>query len=288
MTAKLGIIAGRGPLPRTIAQFCIDSGRPFQVICMEGQAEASLFDGLDHMAFRLGAAGAMLKWLRDGGVEELVMAGAVRRPSLSELKPDWRAAKFFAKVGAKALGDDGLLSAVIAELEKEGFKLVAVDELLLNLSARAETYGDVTPDESAWSDIRHGIRIARGLGELDVGQGVVVQQGLILAAEAIEGTDEMIARAGTLQRDGAGGVLVKVKKPNQERRADLPTIGVGTVRQVAESGLRGIAIEAGSALVIDPDGVREIADERGVFVVGVEVDPDTGRPRKSTQTSPAR
>lgn len=270
--AKLGIIAGVGPLPRRIAEFCLESGRACQVVGLEGQTDPKLYDGVPFRSFRMGAAGAMLSWLRDGGVSELVMAGAVRRPSLSELKPDWRAAKFFAKIGAKALGDDGLLSAVISELEKEGFRLVAVDSLLGDLLSRAGPYGAVQPTEEDWADIQRGVDVARGIGSLDVGQGVVVQQGLILAVEAIEGTDAMVERAGRLARDGRGGLLVKVKKPGQERRADLPTIGKATVANAAAAGLRGIAVEAGGALVIDAPSVAAAADAAGLFVVGIGID----------------
>ena len=113
--------------------------------------------------------------------------------------------------------------------------------------------------------------MASGIGALDVGQGAVVQQGLVLAVEAAEGTDAMLARAAKLRRDGSGGVLVKVRKPGQESRADLPTIGVATVEAAARAGLRGIAVEAGGALVLDSDSVIRAADEAGLFLLGVEV-----------------
>ena len=127
------------------------------------------------------------------------------------------------------------------------------------------------PTSWALADIERGARVAAALGSQDVGQAAVVQQGLVLGVEAVEGTDALLARCAGLARSGPGGVLVKVRKPTQDRRADLPTIGVTTVRNAAGAGLRGIAIEAGGALVIDKTAVVRAADEAGLFVVGIAV-----------------
>ena len=129
--------------------------------------------------------------------------------------------------------------------------------------------GERRPDAQALADIAHGQRIARALGALDIGQAVVVQQGLVLGVEAIEGTDALIRRCAGLRRDGPGGVLVKVEKPGQEQRADRPTIGPQTVTLAAEAGLSGIAVEAGATIVLDRDEVIDIADRAGLFVVGI-------------------
>ncbi len=194
----------------------------------------------------------------------------MRRPSLAALRPDWRAAKFFARVGYRALGDDGLLSAVVAELEREGFQVVGPDQVL---GAGLAPEGRLRPDPSrcagdgryrAWRAHR-----ARALGALDIGQAVVVQQGLVLGVEAIEGTDELIRRCAALRREGPGGVLVKVEKPGQEQRADRPTIGPRTVALAAEAGLRGIAVEAGATIVLDRGEVVAAADRAGLFVLGI-------------------
>jgi DUF1009 family protein len=129
--------------------------------------------------------------------------------------------------------------------------------------------GRVRPDAEAHADIERGLRIARAIGALDIGQAVVVQQGLVLGVEAIEGTDALLRRCRELRRDGPGGVLVKTEKPGQEKRADRPTIGPRTVSLAAESGLRGIAAEAGATLLIDRDEVIRLANQAGLFVVGV-------------------
>ncbi|HVJ51229.1 MAG TPA: UDP-2,3-diacylglucosamine diphosphatase LpxI [Aliidongia sp.] len=268
MPAKLGIVAGSGALPGKVIELCRRTGRDCFVLAFEGETDPSILDGIDHIWTRLGAAGTNFRNLREAGVGEIVLVGGLRRPSLSAMRPDWRAAKFFARVGLRALGDDGLLSAVIKELEAEGFTLVGVDTLLTDAVAGEGPYGRHRPDQQAESDLAHGFHIVHTLGTLDIGQAAIVQQGLVLGVEAIEGTDELIRRCGALRRPGPGGVLIKAKKPGQERRADLPTIGPRTIELAHEAGLRGIAIQAGSSLIVDQDRVVALADANGLFVLG--------------------
>jgi DUF1009 family protein len=267
---KLGIVAGGGELPGLVAAACVAEGRPFHFLALSGHADPSVIG--DHPVdwIRLGEAGTGFERLRQAGVAEVMMIGPVRRPSLAELAPDFRTARFFAKVGLKALGDDGLLRAVAAELEQEGFKVVGADEVLAHCLAKPGPYGSRTPDDVAQADIAHGVTVAKGLGALDVGQAVVVQQGLVLGVEAIEGTDALLARCKDLARDGLGGVLVKVKKPTQDRRIDLPTIGPVTLENAATAGLRGIAVEAGGALVLGGAELGALADRLSLFLIGVE------------------
>lgn len=270
MQPKLGIIAGGGDLPVRIIDACRTSGRPYFVLAIEGHTPPETVEGAPHAWVRLGAGGKALKILKKEEVRELVLAGPVRRPSLSELKPDLWTAKFLAKVSGKALGDDGLLGAVVRQLEqKEGFVVVGAESLLPGDLADDGVLGSITPDAEALRDISRGLEVARGLCALDVGQAAVVQQGMVLAVEALEGTDAMVARAGALQREGPGGVLVKVGGAKRESRADLPAVGDSTVHAVAAAGLRGIAVEAGGALVIDRERMVAAADAAGLFVVGV-------------------
>jgi hypothetical protein len=269
MATSLGIVAGSGDLPRRVLDAVKAAGRPVFVAALEGFADPSLVADTPHGWIRLGAAADGFKMLRDHGVTELVLVGAVRRPSLLALRPDWRAAKFIAKVGMRALGDNGLLDAIIKELEIEGFTVVGVDTLLGSALAAAGTLGRIEPDEQARQDIALGAQAARALGALDIGQAVVVQQGVVLGVEGAEGTEQLIARCKSLALDGPGGVLVKLAKPGQERRADLPTIGPHTVEQAAAAGLRGIAIDAGAGLIVDRAHTIAAADARGLFLVGI-------------------
>ncbi|WP_307718697.1 LpxI family protein [Azospirillum sp. B4] len=265
---KLGILAGGGDLPGRLVDTCRAMGRDVFVVTLEGQG-AIVPPDVPQAAFRIGAAGAILDRLRAEGVGEIVLAGRVRRPSLAEMRPDWFAAKFFARIGAKALGDDGILRALVATLEEEGFGVVAVQALVQGLLSPAGPMGALAPDATAQADIHHGVAVARTLGLLDVGQAVVVQQGLVLGVEAIEGTDALIERCGALRREGPGPILVKMRKPQQDIRLDLPTIGVTTVQKAAAHGFRGIAVEAGGTLTLGADQVAQAADAAGLFVTGI-------------------
>jgi len=265
----LGIIAGSGGLPGRVIASCLAAGREVFVLALEGEADPTTVAAVPHAWCRLGGAATGLDLLRGRGVVELVLAGGVRRPTLDGLRPDWRAAKFLARVGYRALGDDGLLSAIVKELEREGFRVTGADRLLVEAELPEGRLGRLAPDAEALADIALGMRLARAIGALDIGQAVVVQQGLVLAVEAIEGTDALLRRCAALRRDGPGGVLVKAEKPGQERRADRPTIGPQTVTLAAESGLRGIAAEAGATLVVDRAEAIRLADAAGLFVFGV-------------------
>lgn len=270
MALKLGILAGSGELPLRLVEACRAAGRPFFVLAFEGQADPAVAVGAPHAWVRIGAAGEGLRILRQNGVAELVMAGGVKRPSVLQLRPDWRTAKFFARIGYRALGDDSLMKAVIRELEEvEGFRVVGLDSILSGSLAPQGALGRHAPDEQARHDIAQGFRVVRALGALDIGQAVVVQQGLVLGVEAIEGTDALIERCGALRREGPGGVLVKGTKPGQERRVDLPTIGPRTLAGAARAGLRGIAVEAGSTILVDRADLVAAADRAGLFIVGV-------------------
>lgn len=270
MPPKLGIVAGGGPLPRQVAETCVAAGREVFMVAFIGQTDPAVTEGRPHFWTRLGAAGAALRRLREEGVRELCLIGPVRRPGLRELLPDWWTAKFLTRVGMKSLGDDDLLRAIRDQLEEEGFRIVGVHELIGEFLARPGLLTRCAPDDDARLDIARGLAVARGLGLLDVGQGAVVQQGIVLAAEAAEGTDAMLARCAGLRRPGPGGVLVKARKPQQDSRIDLPTIGLRTVEGAAAAGLRGIAVEAGGALIIDADAVVTAADRLGLFVLGLE------------------
>lgn len=267
---KLGIVAGGGAIPQLLIKYCRENNRPYYVLAIEGNADRALFDKeIPHQWIRIGQAGTGFRRFCEENVREVVMIGTIRRPSFADLVPDLRTAAFFAKVGLKALGDDGILRALVKEIEAENMKVVGVHEVIPELLVRTGVWGKVKPDKQAWADIARGADVASVLGKLDVGQSVVVQQGLVLGVEGIEGTDELIRRCGAYRRKGDGGVLVKIRKPNQDMRIDLPTIGVRTVENAHNSGLRGIAVHAGNALVVGEEDVVRLADKYKMFIVGI-------------------
>ncbi len=272
MADKLGIIAGSGDLPRMLIEACRESGRECHVIALEGHADPEVVDGVPHDWLRLGAAGKAIEIGRALKVRDVVLAGGIERPSLSSLRPDWRTLQFIMRLGRKSLGDDGILRLIIAEFEAEGFRVIGPDTVLKDLTPEAGQLGRHAPDTGAQADIDRGRDVLRSLSAVDVGQAVVVQQGLVLGVEAIEGTDALLARCGPLRREGDGGVLIKLSKRGQERRADMPTIGPDTVSAAVAAGLRGIAIEANATLVLDRQRTVDLADEHGLFLVAVSVE----------------
>lgn len=272
MPGKLAIIAGGGSLPLRLVEAARADETEVLVVGLKGNVDEATLTAAPSVVLPLGAAGKLLELLRERQIRDIVFAGYVRRPSWRELKPDWRAARFLAKVGLKALGDDGLLRAIVRTAEEEGFRVLGAHEILGSLLMPEGPLGLARPDEEAEVDIRRGVEVARALGVVDVGQSVVVQQGLVLGVEAVEGTDQLIERCATLRREGPGGVLVKIRKPGQERRIDLPTIGPDTLRRAAAAGLRGIAAEAGGVLILDLKSIKEEADKIGFFVTGIQVE----------------
>lgn len=274
MPFKLGILAGGGALPVHLVDTCIRSRRPFFVVAFEGHADPGLVaprvdrQPVPHAWVRLGAAGRTIRLLRRAGATDLVMAGRIRRPRLVQVWPDFWALRFLIRHRGLKPGDDALLRAIIEDLDDEGFAVVAVDSLLPDLLAPAGVLGAVQPDAAAESDLRAGIAAALALGARDIGQAAVVRDGQVIGREGSAGTDALLA-ACAAPPAGRAGVLVKMAKPGQERRVDLPTIGVHTVVAAERAGLAGIAVEAGAALIVEREAVIAAADTAGLFVMGI-------------------
>lgn len=270
MATKLGIIAGGGDLPIRICQACERDGRPFFVVAIDQQADTAQLSRFPHAVIRLGAAGKALKLFKNEGVRDLVMAGKVSRPSLAQLRPDAEALKFFATVGKGAGGDDDLLTRIANYFQdKHGFTVVSVGDVLGRTGVDSGVLTQAAPDAARQRDIERGLFVLKTMGPADVGQAVVVQEGLVLGVEAIEGTDALIDRCGLLKRPGPGPVLIKIAKPGQDDRIDLPTIGEQTIARASAAGFSGIAIEADRTIIVDRDETVSAADRAGLFLTAV-------------------
>ncbi len=269
----LGILAGGGRLPGQVAAAARAAGRGVFMIGLEGFADPAVLAPWPHEVVRILAAGRIIAALREHGCRDLVLVGPVRRPSLLDLRPDAEGARILARIGRAAFaGDDGLLAAVVRVFAEEGFRVLGAHEILDEALGPMGLLSRVGPDAVSMADIRRGVVVARTLGAIDVGQGCVVQQGMVLAVEAAEGTDAMLARCSSLARPGRGGVLVKLVKPGQDRRADLPTVGPETLRGAADAGLRGVAFEAGGTILAERDAAVAAADAAGLFLLGLGPD----------------
>ncbi|MEX0695819.1 MAG: UDP-2,3-diacylglucosamine diphosphatase LpxI [Rhodospirillales bacterium] len=267
---RIGILAGGGMLPVLLGEACRQRQQPFHVIVFEGQGDASAFADDSHAVIRIGAAGAAVKNLKEAGCDTLVMAGAIHRPSMFELRPDWWGIKFFASSGAAVLGDDGLLTALVAALEAEGFTVIGADTLLPDYLMPKGVLGHVNPGALETEDINAAIRAARDLGARDIGQAVVVHNAQIIIEEDADGTDAMLRRL--TERKNTGGVLAKTLKPGQERRVDLPTVGPDTIAHAHAAGLTGVVIEAGNAFLLDHIETVNKADDLGLFLIGADAE----------------
>ncbi|MGE5566700.1 MAG: UDP-2,3-diacylglucosamine diphosphatase [Parcubacteria group bacterium] len=273
---KLGLIAGGGSLPAMVADHCRAAGRDYFVIRLKGFADDAmrLHPGAD---VGLGQLGKCIKLLRDEGCKAVCFAGKVTRPDFSKLVPDMRGmAALPGVIAAAGKGDDALLRQILHEFEKEGFVIEGADQVETGLTLPHGALGRHAPGPEHQGDIDLALKVAREIGRLDVGQGAVVCDGLVLAVEAQEGTDAMLRRVAELPAAIRGsperpkGVLAKAPKPIQETRIDLPTIGVATVQRAARAGLAGIVGEAERMLVVDREQVIRLADDLGLFVYGVE------------------
>jgi DUF1009 family protein len=270
----LGIIAGGGDLPRVLIQACQEMDRPYFVLALQDAAEEETvaLAGDRHAWIRFGSIGKALDLMRKHGANELVMAGRVTRPKLSSIRPDMKGAKLLARISGQLLsGDNELLSSIVGFLEEEGFSVTGAEDVVKDLLTPEGMIGSIYPDKRAQADIEVGARIARAIGALDVGQAAIIQNGQVLGVEAVEGTDGLIMRCAPLKLEDRGGVLVKVKKPQQEKRVDLPTIGLSTIENLAAHGFAGVAVEAGASLILNRREVARRADQLGIFVVGFSI-----------------
>ncbi|MDP8916931.1 MAG: UDP-2,3-diacylglucosamine diphosphatase LpxI [Pseudomonadota bacterium] len=274
--ARLGLIAGGGALPVELASWRRAAGDPVFVVRLKGFAETELqaFEGADVGIAELGRC---FDVLARAGCDTVCMAGNVSRPDFGALKPDLRGLKALpGAVAAARQGDDALLRYLLGQFEVEGFRVVGAHEVMGGLLLGPGLAGRHAPDAMAQDDLARGFEVVAALGAMDVGQAAVVAAGVVLAVEAQEGTDAMLGRCAELPPalrgapDARRGVLVKRPKPIQERRMDLPVIGVRTIEGAAAAGLAGVAGEAGGLLVLDKPAVVEAADRLGLFLQGVE------------------
>jgi len=271
---KLGLIAGGGALPLAIAARCEVEGRPLFVIRLSGFADPHLvrYPGVELGMAELGKA---LSALKASGCQAVCFAGTVSRPDFKSLKPDLKGATLLPGIIAAATrGDDALLRKILSVFENEGYAVEGADDILGGETLPAGALGKVAPTADQLADLKKALHVAEKAGELDIGQGAVVCDGLVLAVEAQEGTDAMLTRVAGLPADlrgspgAAKGALGKAPKPIQDLRVDMPVIGTRTLELAAAAGLAGVGGVAGQLILIDRPGIIETANRLGLFVWG--------------------
>ncbi len=279
MKGKLALIAGGGALPLSVAARCEAEGRPVFVVRLAGFADPHLahYPGLDA---GMAEIGRILTAMKKADCRAVCLAGIVNRPDFRTLKPDFKGATLLPGiVKAATQGDDALLRKILSIFEGEGFAVEGADDILGGETLPAGALGAVEPTADQLADLRKALHVAEKSGELDIGQGAVVCEGLVLAVEAQEGTDAMLMRVASLPGDLRGsavdrkGALGKAPKPIQDLRVDMPVIGARTVELAAAAGLAGIGGMAGKLIVIDRPAIVEAADRLGLYVWGEAAEP---------------
>ena len=258
-------------IPGQLCCACHKSGRQHFVVGIQGSVDKRSLGNSPHKIVRLGAIGGIISEFKKQKIQDVVMVGSITRPPWQDLRPDFRGLKLLPKLLNSRQGDGDILKVAISELEEEGFRVVGVDQVLPDLLTPLGKIGALFPNATTRKDISLGISVAKAIGDLDIGQAVVIQQGIVLGVEAAEGTKLLLCRCSQLSKKGEKGVLIKVKKSHQDPRADLPTIGPQTVLQVNEAGLGGVAVEAGSSLIIQREEVIRLADGFGIFLLGIDL-----------------
>jgi DUF1009 family protein len=268
----LGILAGSGRLPLAIAAAAQARGRPVHIVGIDGFADAGI-GCYSHERVNLGQVGRMIGSFRRAGCTDMIIAGALRRPNLWALKID---SGFFRSIGTVLKltrgGDDSVLRRVVRFFEAQGFTVCGVPDVAPDLLAPAGVLGHVQPTAEQRVAITRGTALVRALGVFDVGQGTVATPSGVVVVEGVRGTDAMLEDAAEHVRTAGrmrDAVLVKLPKPDQEMRVDLPVIGPATIEAAARAGLSGVAIGAGQSLVLERDETIRRADAAGLFVVGL-------------------
>lgn len=271
---QLGLIAGGGELPKYVAIGARETGTPITTIALQPFADPA--DYKNAKALHIGQLGKAFKTFKNAGCTHVCMAGMVKRPDFSQIKPDFKAvSKLPSIIRAAGQGDDALLRHMMSLFEAEGFEIVSPQDICVDLLLGEGVIGAAAFQSIHRDDALKACEIAREIGRLDIGQAAIVARGVTLAVEAQEGTDGMLARVADLPQHLRGstdircGVLAKLIKPAQDTRVDLPAIGPETVRRAAQAGLAGIVAEAGQAFILDRDEVIALADAAGVFIAGI-------------------
>jgi DUF1009 family protein len=268
-TRKIGIIAGNGVYPSTFARAARAQHEAIELHVAAFLNETDepqltgLIDSLEWM--RVGQLGKVIRYFKDRGCTEAIMVGQISPKNLFDLRPDFRLLFMLAKV--KERNAESLFGAVATELEKDGITLLRADTFMSHLLAPEGHIFGPKLKARAWDDVRFGQKIAKESSRLDIGQTVLVRHGTVLAVEAFEGTNACIKRGGELGR-GKAVTMVKVSKPNQDMRFDIPVIGAQTIRTCAEAGVSVIAIEAGKTLMLEKDLIEQLCQEHQITVVG--------------------
>jgi UDP-2,3-diacylglucosamine hydrolase len=267
---KLGIIAAKGDLSKTLINFAKLRYEIF-IVGVKNEADPILLEEFNHIWISLGEIGKAVDAFNDNKIKDIVFVGSLKKPDIFNLKLDSLGKKLLARiVKDKFFGDNEILSSLTKFLEELGLKVYGAHELIKDLAVSEQLFTETKPNQADLNDIELAKKVVNELGKLDIGQAVIVQNGVVLGVEAIEGTDRLIKRCGEMKfSTDHSGVLLKFSKPNQELRMDLPTIGIQTIKNMHEAGFKGIVIEAERTIFLDKEECITCANLHNMFILSL-------------------
>src|SRR3984893_15924014 len=275
----IAIICGGGSFPGAVAEAIVRSGRQPVLFGLKGWADPKIIERHTHHWIAIGQVGRFFRLAHEEHCKDVLFSCSRWRPPLTQVRLDWQTIRLLPRLAlAFRGGDDRLLSGIASMAEDGGLRVIGVRDVAPEVFVPEGVLGHHQPSASDRSDIARGMQLIAALGPFDVGQAAIVANNHVLAVEAAEGTDNMLARIAELRRQGrvttppGVGVLVKAPKPGQDRRFDLPSIGPRTIEGVARAGLAGVAVAAGSTIIAEATEVVAIADRDNIFVAGVGED----------------
>jgi DUF1009 family protein len=272
LTEKIAIIAGRGLLPKILIDDCQKRGQEFLLFLLDSEQYEIDYSNFKPVILPYGGISKILEIIKGHQIKNLVLVGAVNKPNFTTIKVDKKGALLLSKILAKKiLGDNSVLQTVIDFFEKEGLKILTIDQLLSDIVSKEGVLTTLAPNDDDLENIKIATNAIKTMSYLDIGQSVIMAQKQIIAVEALEGTDNLIKRCGELNTEfKKDAILVKLKKTGQTKKADLPVIGIDTVRNCHNHGIKGIAIESGATLIINKEQVIKEANKLGLFIISIK------------------
>ena len=268
---KIGIIAGSGKLPHLIDEYCINN----DIYCCFAFIDTAPQYQINssYITTTVGQVGKILNFFKENNITDIILAGGLRKPNFQKIKLDFKGGILLGKIlKNKLLGDNSLLTTIISYLESYHYNIIAVDELLPDIHLNLGHNNSAKPSYDISNDIALGLNILNALESLDVGQATIVQNGRVIAIEAAEGTDNMMLRSKEYIEESSKSpaILIKLKKISQDRRVDLPTIGIKTIDNAIKNNIKGIVLDYANTIIIEKNKLLEYAAENGIFIYGTE------------------
>ena len=265
----IAIIAGQGLLPKIVYDACVEQGVSCRVIGLKGEISEELFAGVQYDLFDPHRISLVFEHLKKNDISNIVIAGKVSRKHLSKLILDKIGLLILKEIIGNGFNDTNIYSAIVKLIERNGFKIVPPESIAQDILAQKHLVTNIEISEEIKNDIDKGVEILKGIMQYDIGQGLIINNGLVIGVEAAEGTNELVKRCAILREESTGGVLIKLSKPHQDKRLDLPCIGPDTIKNIAKYGYKGIVVEAKKSIIVASAQTIKLANDSKIFIYGV-------------------